>query len=110
MHPPRAAYLLWFVAGFVAWASAFVFLYAFHALGCAFGWSDGVLRLGLALILLVHLIVIGWMWLHLSRAHPELDSHSTGAFMHKVVVWATIAAFVTTVLSLGPALLLTACR
>ena len=110
VRPPRAGYLLWLGAGFAVWGSALVLFYAIHAIGCAFAWSAGLLRLGLILLLFAHLAVIGWMWRHLARINPDLDFDQTGAFVHRAVVWATIAAFATTVFSLGPALVLTTCR
>ena len=58
--PPRR--LWWLVAGFGVWCSALVFLYAVHAIGCTFAWPGGALRLALGLVLLAHLIVLGWMW------------------------------------------------
>lgn len=58
--PPRR--LWWLLAGFGVWCSALVFLYAVHAVGCAFAWPAGTLRVTLVLVLLVHVAVIGWMW------------------------------------------------
>ena len=55
--PPR--HLWWLAAGFAVWCSALVALYALHAIGCAFAWSAGWLRLGLAVVLLAHLILMG---------------------------------------------------
>jgi len=104
--PPR----LWgLVAGFGVWCSALVVLYAVHAIGCAFAWSAGPLRLGLAVVLLAHLIVIGWMWRELAAASPDPSFGHTGTFLHTMVIWTVIAAFVATVLTLGPSLLLTIC-
>ena len=77
--------------------------------GCAFAWSAGSLRLGLALVLLAHLIVIGRMWRDLAGAGPDPVFGETGTFLHTAVVWTVIAAFVTTALTLGPSLLLTTC-
>ena len=58
--PPRR--LWWLAVGFTVWCVALVVLYALHAIGCAFGWSTGPLRVSLAVVLLLHLVVIGWMW------------------------------------------------
>jgi hypothetical protein len=55
------------------------------------------------------LVVIGWMWRDLAAASPEPAFGRTGTFLHTVVVWTLIAAFVATVLTLGPSLLLTIC-
>ena len=107
--PPIAPHRLWWLgAGFGIWVSALVALYAIHAIGCAFYWSTGPLRLGLGLLLLAHLIVIGWMW----HAGGGIDPASgrTAAFLYAAIEWTVIAAFVATVLTLGPSLLLTLCR
>ena len=101
--------LWWLGAGFGVWCSALVVLYALHAIGCAFAWSAGPLRLGLGLVLLGHLGVIGWMWRDLATASPDPGFGQTGTFLHTVVVWTLIAAFSATVLTLGPSLLLTIC-
>ncbi len=105
--PPRR--LWWLVAGFGVWCSALVFLYAVHAVGCAFAWPAGALRLALALVLLVHLIALGWMCRDCWAANPDPSVGPTGTFLHTVIVWTLIAALVTTVLTLGPALALATC-
>jgi hypothetical protein len=64
---------------------------------------------GLAVVLLAHLMVIGWMWRDLAGAGPDPVFGETGTFLHWAVVWTVIAAFVATVLTLGPSLLLTLC-
>jgi hypothetical protein len=101
--------LWWLAAGFSVWCSALVVLYALHAVGCAFAWPAGLLRLGLIVALVVHLLVIGWMWRDLAAAGPDPAFGPTGAFLHRAVVWTVIAAFVATVPTLGPPLLLTIC-
>ena len=105
--PPRC--LWWLLAGFGGWCSALVFLYAVHAIGCAFAWPVGTLRLALALVLLAHLIVIGWMWRDRWATSPDPGFGPTGTFLHTVIVWTLIAALVTIVLTLGPALALATC-
>ena len=105
--PPR--HLWWLAASFGVWASAIGMLYALHAIGCAFAWPAGSLRLVIAVVLLAHLIVIGWMWRDLGRADPDSDFGVPGTFLRTVFLWTSIAAFVTTALTLGPALLLTVC-
>ena len=99
----------WLAAGFGVWCSALVVLYALHAIGCAFAWNAGPLRLSLVLVLAAHLVVIGWMWHDRARAGPEPAFGEPGAFLRTVVVWTLIAAFVTTALTLGPVLLLSTC-
>jgi hypothetical protein len=105
--PPNR--LWWLGAGFGVWCSALAVLYALHAIGCAFGWSAGPLRLGLGLVLLGHLVVIGWMWRDLAAASPDPAFGRTGTFLHMMVIWTVVAAFVATILTLGPSLLLTLC-
>jgi len=101
--------LWWLLAGFGVWCSALVILYALHAVGCAFAWPAGLLRIVLVLMLLAHLMAIGWMWRNLATADPDPVFGETGTFLHMAVVWTVIAAFVATVLTLGPTLLLTMC-
>jgi hypothetical protein len=105
--PPRRLWRL--AAGFAVWCSALVALYALHAIGCAFAWSAGSLRLGLAVVFLAHLIVIGWMWRDIAQAGPDPVFGPTGTFLHWTVTWTLIAALVASVLTLGPPLLLTTC-
>jgi hypothetical protein len=101
--------LWWLAAGFGLWGSALVGLYTLHAVGCTFAWSAGPLRLGLAAVLLAHLVAIGWMWRDLAGADVDPDTGETGAFLHEAVVWTLIAAFAATVLTLGPPLALAMC-
>lgn len=101
--------LVWLLAGFTAWCSALVVLYAVHAIGCAFAWPVGMLRLTLAAVLLVHLAVIAWMWRRFAARSPNPEDGPTGTFLHSAIEWTVIAAFVTTILTLGAPLLLTAC-
>jgi len=105
----RPRRLWWLAAGFVVWCSALVVLYALHAIGCAFAWSSGSLRVALAAVLLAHLIVIGWMWRKLAAARPSPDLGESGTFLYEVVLWTLVAAFVAAVLAFAPSLLLTAC-
>ncbi len=108
-RPVPPGYLLWLAAGFGVWCSALVVLYAVHAIGCAFVWSAGPLRLGLALVLFAHLAAIGWMWRRLGAADPGLDFGQTGVFLRTAAIWSTIAAFATTIFTLSATLLLSAC-
>ncbi|RZU01255.1 hypothetical protein [Rivibacter subsaxonicus] len=102
--PPRR--LWWLAAGFVVWCIALVVLCALHAVGCAFGWPAATLRWSLVLVFAAHLVVIGWMWRSAAR---DARSGPRGSFLRETVVWTAIAAFASTVLALGPPLLLTAC-
>lgn len=108
-RPVPSRQLWWLAAGFTVWCSALVVLYAIHGIGCAFAWSAGTLRIWLAMALLAHLIVLGWMWRDIVRAGPDDGVGSTGAFLHWAVVATLITALVATVITLGPPLLLTAC-
>jgi hypothetical protein len=108
-RPVPPGQLWWLAAGFAVWCSALVVLYAVHGVGCAFAWSAGPLRLGLALLLLAHLAVIGWIWHRLGGADPSRDFGRTGAFLRIAALWATIAAFATTIFTLGATPLLTLC-
>ena len=101
--------LWWLVAGFGVWCSALVSLYAVHAIGCTFAWPGGALRLALGLVLLAHLIVLGWMWRDQRAAARLSDRGPTGVFLQTVVVWTLIAALIATLLTLGPTLALTTC-
>ena len=103
--PPRR--LWWLVAGFGVWCSAIAVVYALHAIGCAFAWTAGPLRLVLALVILAHVIAIGWMWRDLAIASP--GAGETGAFLRTVGIWTLIAALVAIVLTLAPVLLLATC-
>jgi hypothetical protein len=105
--PPRR--LWWLFAGFGVWCSALVVIYALHAVGCAFAWPAGALRLGLVLVLLAHLGAIVWMWRDQAAAGAEPGFGPTGAFLRTVVIWSLIAALATLVLTLGPALALSTC-
>ena len=105
--PPQR--LWWLAAGFGVWCSALATLYALHAIGCAFAWSAGPLRIGLAALLLAHLTVIGWLWRDLAAANPETGFGQTDTFLHAVIIWTLMAALITTILTLGPPLLLTIC-
>jgi hypothetical protein len=101
---------LWLLAaGFGLWCSALVFVYALHALGCAVAWPAGSLRLGLAVVLLAHLALIGWLWRRYAASNADPAFGATGSFLHWVVLWTLITAFATTVLTLGPVLLLRTC-
>jgi hypothetical protein len=108
-RPVPSRHPWWLAAGFAVWCSALVALYALHAIGCAFAWSAGSLRLGLAVVLLAHLFVIGWMWRDIARTGPDPVFGPTGTFLHWAVTGTLVAALVATVLALGPPLLLTVC-
>ena len=97
------------MAGFVVWCSALVVAYGLHAIGCAFGWSAGSLRLALALVIVAHLVVLGWMWRDLATDRAEAGFGPTGTFLQAVALWTLIAAVVATVPLLGLTLALATC-
>jgi hypothetical protein len=105
--PPRR--LWWLVAGFAVWCSALGALYGLHAIGCAFGWPLGQLRLGLSAAFLAHVVAIGWMWRHLARADSNPAFGHTASFLHLVSLWTVVAAFVAALFTFGSPLLLTMC-
>jgi hypothetical protein len=51
----------------------------------------------LGLAILAHLVLIGWLWRNyaMTPADPALDP--TGSFLHWVILWTLLAAFVTIV-------------
>jgi len=101
---------LWLLAlGFSVWGCALVIVYVLHSAGCAFGWSTGALRLSLGLAILVPLALIGWLSRDYAKTVPDPALGSTGSFLHWVILWTLVAACVTIVFTLGPALLLTTC-
>lgn len=105
--PPRR--LWWLAAGFGIWCSALVVLYALHAIGCAFAWPTSSLRTSLVVVFVVHLVGVGWMWRNFAASGPAPAGDATGGFLHAAIIWSTIAAFVATVLTFGPPLLLSTC-
>lgn len=105
--PPRR--LWWLIAGFGVWCSALAAAYALHAIGCAFGWSAGSLRLVLALVIVAHMIVLGWMWRNRANDSSQAGFGPTGTFMHTVAIWTLIAALVATVPLLAMAFALATC-
>jgi len=105
--PPRR--LWWLGAGFVVWCSALVALYALHAIGCVFAWPTASLRWSLVIVFVVHLLGIAWMWRKFASAEPDPAFGATGSFLHAAIMWTAIAAFVATLLTFGPPLLLSTC-
>jgi hypothetical protein len=101
---------LWrLAAGFGVWCSALAALYAFHGIGCASAWSPAPLRIGLCALLAAHLIMIGWLWRDFAATDPDPGFGQTDTFLHAVIIWTLMAALITTILTLGPPLLLTIC-
>jgi len=105
--PPSRLWLL--ALGYGIWCSALVLLYALHALGCAFAWTPGALRTVLALVLLAHLAAIGVLWHTYGRRSADAAYGATGRFFHEAALWTLATAFVATVITLGPTLVLATC-
>jgi hypothetical protein len=105
--PPSRLWLL--ALGYGIWCSALVLLYALHALGCAFAWPAAVLRTVLALVFLVHLVALGFLWRTYAGRSADPADGATGSFFHEVALWTLATAFVATVLTLGPSLILATC-
>jgi len=105
--PPR--HLWWLTAGFAVWCSALITLYAIHGIGCAFAWSAGSLRLWLAVALLAHLVVLGWMWYSIPRVAPDSGFGPTSVFLYWAVAGTLVTALVATAITFGPPLLLATC-
>jgi hypothetical protein len=61
------------------------------------------------LAILMPLALIGWLWRNYAKTAPDPALGPTGSFLHWVILWTLVAAFVTIVFTLGPALLLTTC-
>ena len=103
----RPRRLWWLAAGFGVWGSALILLYGLHAIGCAFAWPTGVLKLSLAMVLAVHGAVLVWMWGRL-RSGDDAGPPTSG-FLQTVFLWSVYAALAATVLTFVPPLFLTAC-
>ena len=78
-------------------------------IGCAFAWSVGSLRLWLAAALLLHLVVLGWMWYVISRVAPDFGFGATGVFLYWAITGTLVTALVATAITFGPPLLLATC-
>lgn len=108
-RPVPARDLWWLTWGFLIWASALVMVYTAHSLGCAFAWAPGSSRLILALIILVHMGLIGLLWRIQIRRGPNPAYGRAGTFFYWVILATLASALIKIVFTLGPTLLLTAC-
>ena len=96
----RALVLL--IAGFTAWAVAFVLLYALQALGCAYDWAlHRPILIGAYLISLLPLI-----WLSLRRPYATGEPQTS---LSTAALWANRAALASGVLVYLPVTFATAC-
>jgi hypothetical protein len=68
-----------------------------------------LLRLVLALAIVAHLIVLGWMWRDRATERSKPGFGPTSTFLQTVEIWTLIAALVATVPLLGMALALATC-
>jgi len=103
--PPHR--LWWLALGFGLWSFAFVALYALHALGCAYGWSDPLLRLGMTGLLAATVAALGFA---LSQAPRSSPGDGTTALIGRAARWTLWAAMIGAIFTFAPALALTACR
>ena len=103
------------VAGLMIWGSAFVALYGILSIGCAFGWETrnlgpvDLLRGSLIAIWIVHLAMLGalFMWCR-TRAHKAPSEENEG-FMTEVSFALAIVSLVITLINYAPILGLSAC-
>lgn len=108
--------LFWLCAGFAVWSVAFVALYAVMSVGCERGWTEVQVVGALSLQRLVLVSLFGVSALACAvvaglalkrRACSEGDE--TQRLLSGAAALAAIAALVATVVTLGPALVLTSC-
>lgn len=103
--------LLLVAIGFVLWSVAFVTLYATNAIGCAFGWPEGIQRGVIVGLLVFFFAVTGgyalWTHRHLKRA--EANESRPGPSLACIALYAACAAFAATIGSLIPGLAISMC-
>ena len=92
--------VLFLVAGFVLWSSAFVALYGGQALGCRLGWENvdlGPITLNRTVLLAVwavHLCVIGLLTVVLARRYA---SASASPFIERAGLALSLCALAATI-------------
>lgn len=104
--PP--AQLLWLVAGFIVWSSAFVALYAVNAIGCAFGWAEWAQRVTLLGLLLLHAAILVWMLVHLRHKLSDVGTGQARLFFQMGLAL-TLVALVSTIAVFVPSAFATLC-
>ncbi|ALN74312.1 hypothetical protein [Aureimonas sp. AU20] len=115
MIATRSLSLLLLLAGFVIWSSAFIALYAGLSVGCAFGWDQArfgpvsLLRALLVGIWLLHLLMLGALWLLCRRRARQSGEAEPDRFLAAAALTASIAAVVVTLVNYAPILNLTIC-
>ena len=105
--PPSRLWLL--ALGYGIWCSALVLLYALHALGCAFAWPAACCAPCWRWCCSRTWWRIGVLWRAYATRSADAAYGATGSFFHEVALWTLATAFVATVLTLGPSLLLATC-
>lgn len=111
-----SAHFALFLAGFLIWSSAFLWLYGALSVGCAFGW-DGIAvgpttleRAVLVGLWLAHLALVAAL---LAVTHRRLERRprrdTLDGFFANAAFWAGIVAFGITIVNYAPILGLSAC-
>lgn len=107
--------LLGLVGGLLLWSSAFVALYALHAVGCAITWTEvgvGPVSLSRVVLLAVWLVHLALLILLLLRCRTWLRDTAPGSgdrFVARSSVALTVVAFVATAYIGLPIVLLRHC-
>lgn len=102
MVEPVPVRVLWIGAGFMLWSTTLTSLYAIQAIGCAYDWSPIFLRVVLGIVFVAHLVAIGLL---IANAPRKPDR----SFLVSVTIFTLWAALISTVLTFGPALVLSTC-
>ncbi|MCB0183853.1 MAG: hypothetical protein KDE31_06295, partial [Caldilineaceae bacterium] len=102
--PPRG--LLRLVTAFCVWLVALTVLYAVNAIGCTFAWPSDVQRMSLALLTLISLALLYWIWRRDTRSELQPKLSLTDTFMFNVIAWTSAAALVALIATLVPPLTL----
>jgi hypothetical protein len=90
------------VVGFGLWSTALVLVYALHAIGCAYHWGPGAIRLVIGAVVVGHVIAIGLCMRYLRPAAGT-------SLLLRAAQWTLIAALVATLFTYGPLVLLSPC-
>lgn len=115
-RPGGKLLLLSLAAGFSLWAIAFVVLYAMLSVGCAFGWDEAGVVLGLSLQRLQLLLLIGiFLALHVAlvirlSVRQRRSGAATDRFLRSAARLAAIAALAASLFTYFGAVFLTTCN
>ena len=119
--PVPARRLIWLVLGHVIWAAGFVILYGALSIGCEYGWDTMPLAAGLTVqramlvalflaTLAATLVVTYLSWRRWrTAAHAGAPVPPT-PFVEWAAFLSALTSVAATVVSLGPAFVLTACH